>query len=358
MKENYNAIGLMSGTSLDGLDIVYVSFHYSIENQWVFEIKAVKTVAYSAVLEKQLANSKQLSGLDLMLLNNQLGAFFGKEVNDFITENAITKSNIDFVSSHGHTVFHQPENNLTTQIGSGAEVAATTNLTTISDFRSLDVALGGHGAPLVPIGDKLLFSDYQYCLNIGGIANVSFEHNNQRLAFDVCPANLVLNKLANQLNQPYDDGGSLAASGNINKALLEQLNSLAYYNQNAPKSLGAEWIEKIIFPLLAAFAISVEDKLCTFSEHIAVQLSNQLVGAGKTILATGGGVLNSFLIERIKLHTKNNIILPNKQLIEFKEALIFAFLGVLRYRNEKNCLASVTGATQDNVGGGIYYRKH
>lgn len=354
MKENYNAIGLMSGTSLDGLDIVYVSFFYSVENQWSFKIKFAKTVSYPSKLKEKLANSKQLSGLDLMLLNNQLALFFGKCVTDFIAKNNIKKSSIDFIASHGHTVFHQSEQHLTTQIGSGAVLAATTNLTTISDFRSIDVALGGHGAPLVPIGDKLLFAKYDYCLNIGGIANISYKKNKQHIAFDVCPANLVLNALSTTLGKSFDEDGKLAASGKINKVLLKQLNLLAYYNQIPPKSLGSEWIENNVFPLLATFNISVEDKLCTFSEHIAIQLSKIFTGTNKTIFATGGGVLNLFLVERIKLHTKCTIVLPNKQLIEFKEALIFAFLGVLRYRNEVNCLASVTGAKRNNVGGSIY----
>ncbi|PKP46566.1 MAG: anhydro-N-acetylmuramic acid kinase [Bacteroidetes bacterium HGW-Bacteroidetes-12] len=356
MKENYNVIGLMSGTSLDGLDIVYATFFYSIENQWSFEIKAAKTVAYSLALKKQLANSKQLSGLDLMLLNNQLGAFFGEEVNQFITENNIQKSRIDFVASHGHTVFHQPEQHLTTQIGSGAVLAATIGLTTISDFRTLDVALGGHGAPLVPIGDKLLFSDYQYCLNIGGIANVSFEHNNQRLAFDVCPANLVLNKLANEQGKSFDDGGGMAKRGKVNERLFHQLNALPFYQQQPPKSLGSEWIEKNIFPLFSSAESSIEDKLCTMIEHIAYQLSLVFKENNKSILITGGGAFNSFLIERIISYTTNKIFVPKDTLVEFKEALIFAFLGVLRLRNEINCLASVTGAKRDNVGGNIYIK--
>jgi len=357
MKENYNVIGLMSGTSLDGLDMVFATFFYSTDNQWIFEIKAAKTVAYSLALKKQLVNSKQLSGLDLMLLNNKLGDFFGEEVNQFIVENAITKNNIDFVASHGHTVFHQPEQHLTTQIGSGAVLAATTGLTTISDFRTVDVALGGHGAPLVPIGDKLLFSDYHYCLNIGGIANVSFEHNNQRLAFDVCPANLVLNKLANEQGKQFDDGGEMARSGMVNEWLFHQLNALPFYRQQPPKSLGAEWVEANVLPLFNSSDIPTEDKLCTMVEHIANQLSLIFKEKNKSVLVTGGGAFNKFLMERINNYSANTIIVPEKRLVEFKEALIFAFLGVLRFRNELNCLASVTGAKKDSIGGSVFLGK-
>lgn len=354
MKENYNVIGLMSGTSLDGLDIVFASFVYSSKNQWDFTINAAKTIAYTAALKKKLSNAKQLSGLDLMLLNNQLGSFFGKEVNQFINDNNISKKNIDAIASHGHTVFHQPELHLTTQIGSGAVLSATTGLTTISDFRTTDVALGGHGAPLVPIGDKLLFSEYHYCLNIGGIANVSYEKNNQRIAFDVCPANMVLNLLANKLGKPFDNEGKFAASGKIDEHLLKKLNALPYYAEPAPKSLGAEWVESAIFPLLEKSTLSDQDKLCTFTEHIAIQLASVFSGKNNKILATGGGVFNSYLIERINVHSENNIVIPNKQLIAFKEALIFAFLGVLRLREEANCLSSVTGATTNSIGGCIY----
>jgi len=354
MKENYNVIGLMSGTSLDGLDIVFATFFYSTDNQWIFEVKAAKTVAYSSELEIQLANAKKLSGVDLMLLSNHLGQFFGEQVNRFITENKIEKQTITCVASHGHTVFHQPEKKLTTQIGNGAVIASITQLPVVNDFRSMDVALGGHGAPLVPIGDKRLFSNYDYCINIGGIANVSFEQNQQRIAFDVCPANIVLNKLANGQGKSFDDGGKIAKRGSVNEKLFHQLNALSFYQQQPPKSLGSEWIEKNIFPLFSSAESSIEDKLCTMVEHIAYQLSLIFKEKNKSVLVTGGGAFNTFLMERIKSYTTCNVVVPEKRLVEFKEALIFAFLGVLRMRNEINCLASVTGAKQDNIGGSVY----
>ncbi len=353
MKENYHAIGLMSGTSLDGLDVVEVIFNYSIENQWSFRILNAKTFSYEKTLNQHLSNSKKLSGQDLMLLSNQLGSFFGKSINNFIKEKNIIKSEIDFIASHGHTVFHQPAKNFTLQIGNGAEIAAKTSINVICDFRSTDVALGGQGAPLVPVGDKLLFSDYDVCLNLGGIANLSFLQQ-QSIAYDVAPCNIVFNYLANKLGAEYDENGNFARQGNIDQELLNKLNALAFYTQAIPKSLGIEWIESYIFPLLEKSSLSIHDQLCTFVEHIAHQLNITFPKESKTVLATGGGAWNKFLIERMEQISNKNIIVPDEKIVNYKEALIFAFLGVLRMRNEVNCLKSVTGASKDNIGGALY----
>ena len=353
MKENYHAIGLMSGTSLDGLDVVEVIFNYSIENQWDFTILNAKTFPYENLLKQQLSNSKNLSGQDLMLLSNQLGSFFGEAINTFIKEKNIIKSEIDFIASHGHTVFHQPDKNFTLQIGNGAEIAAKTSINVICDFRSTDVALGGQGAPLVPVGDKLLFSDYDVCLNLGGIANLSFLQQ-QSIAYDVAPCNIVLNYLANKLSAEYDENGNFARQGNIDQELLNELNALTFYTQATPKSLGIEWIENHVFPLLEKSTLSTHDQLCTFVEHVAFQLNIAFPKESNTILVTGGGAWNKFLIERMEQISNKNIIVPDEKIVNYKEALIFAFLGVLRIRNEVNCLKSVTGASKDNIGGALY----
>jgi anhydro-N-acetylmuramic acid kinase len=353
MKENYHAIGLMSGTSLDGLDVVEVIFNYSIENQWSFRILNAKTFSYENTLKQQLSNSKKLSGQNLMLLSNQLGSFFGEAINTFIKEKNIIKSEIDFIASHGHTVFHQPDKNFTLQIGNGAEIAAKTSINVICDFRSTDVALGGQGAPLVPVGDKLLFSDYDVCLNLGGIANLSFLQQ-QSIAYDVAPCNIVFNYLANKLSAEYDENGNLARQGNIDQELLNELNALAFYTQTTPKSLGIEWIENHVFPLLEKSSLSIQDQLCTFVEHVALQLNIAFPKESNTILITGGGAWNKFLIERMEQISNKNIIVPDEKIVNYKEALIFAFLGVLRMRNEVNCLKSVTGASKDNIGGALY----
>lgn len=351
---SYNVIGVMSGTSLDGLDIAYCSFSLDNNKQWTYKINDAVTIDYTEELTIQLKNAIQLSGLELMLLHNELGNFIGHSINNFIENNNINRTTVDAVSSHGHTIFHQPQKQLTTQIGNGANIASVTKLPVICDFRTTDVALGGQGAPLVPIGDQLLFSEFDYCINLGGIANVSYQENQQRIAFDICPVNIVMNSLALELGLPYDKDGKLAKSGTINTDLLKQLNQLDFYKINPPKSLGIEEITKNCFPILNGSTIPTVDKLTTFVEHIAIQISNTITTGNKKILFTGGGTLNSFLMERIKFNTKNQIIIPSSQLIDFKEALIFAFLGILRIRNEVNCVKSVTGATQNSVGGCIY----
>ncbi len=349
----YNVIGTMSGTSLDGLDIAHCTFEL-VDNKWSFKINYAATISFPSQLYKKLANSTQLSGLELMKLNNEFGNFIGTSVSEFVKKNNISIKNIDGIASHGHTVFHQTEINLTTQIGNGANISASTKLPVICDFRSTDVALHGQGAPLVPIGDENLFSNYDYCINLGGIANISFLENKQRIAFDICPVNIVMNKLAQELGRAYDKNGDLAKTGKVNSDLLKQLNQLGFYKLSHPKSLGIEQIEATVFPIINACHISVEDKLRTFIEHIAIQISNTIASNNKKILLTGGGTFNSFLAERIEANTNNDIIIPSEQIIDFKEALIFAFLGVLRLRKKSNCLQSVTGATQNNIGGCIY----
>jgi anhydro-N-acetylmuramic acid kinase len=349
----YNVIGTMSGTSLDGLDIAYCSFEFS-ENKWSFKINEATTVNFPNNLKDNLKTAINMNGLDLMKLNNQLGDFIGQSITDFISKKNIDTNEIDCISSHGHTIFHQPEIKLTTQIGNGANISAITKLPVICDYRTTDLALGGQGAPLVPIGDKFLFPEYDYCINLGGISNISFQTENQRIAFDICPVNIVLNKLSQNLGLEYDKNGEHAAAGIIDTKLLEQLNNLNYYQESHPKSLGIEWIETEVFPIVNASTNSIENKLSTFIEHISLQISNNIKGKDKSVLLSGGGTLNSFLVERIKENTNNQIIIPSTQVIDFKEALIFAYLGVLRLRNEVNCLKSVTGSYSDNIGGCIY----
>jgi len=346
----FNVIGIMSGTSLDGLDIVWVQFWF--ENSWKFKIKKAITNSYNTIIRANLLSAQKLSSIDLLLFNKEYGRFIGTSINSFIKD---IDSKIDFIASHGHTIFHQPEKGLTLQIGDGNEIAAITGITTICDFRSLDVALGGQGAPLVPIGDKLLFSEYDYCLNIGGFANVSFEKNNIRYAFDVCPANIVFNSLANKLGFDFDKNGEIARSGNFCEELYYELNQIDYYKKQHPKSLGREWLENGFLPIIDKYTISIEDKLNTICYHISYQIAESIrdVKPGKVII-TGGGAYNSYLIELLKQKSDNQIIIPENNIVEYKEALIFAFLGLLRTTNQINCLASVTGAKRDSSCGVIY----
>lgn len=341
----------MSGTSLDGLDICYANFQ--LKSDWNFTIKKAHTIQLPKEVKSRLKESTTLSGLELSFLNNHLGNFIGQSINQFITEYKIDTNEIDFISSHGHTIFHQPEKQLTLQIGNGANISALTKLPVVCDFRTTDLALIGNGAPLVPIGDQLLFPEYNYCINLGGISNISFQSANNRLAFDICPVNMVLNHLANQLNLDYDKNGEIARSGQINLDLHKQLNQLEYYKTPAPKSLGYEWVEHNIFTLLEKSNLSNKDLLRTFVEHIAFQISKNLSSKGKAIF-TGGGTHNAFLMERIQALSKVEIITPHEDIIDYKEALIFAFLGILRWKNEINVLNSVTGASSNNIGGCIY----
>jgi anhydro-N-acetylmuramic acid kinase len=262
---------------------------------------------------------------------------------------------IDAICSHGHTALHQPEKGITYQIGNMPHLAALLGQTVVCDFRVQDVALGGQGAPLVPIGDKLLFSDYDFCLNLGGFANISTDNDTDRIAYDVCPVNIVLNRYVEQLGLNYDDEGKIASTGTINEELLEKLNDLEFYKANYPKSLGLEWVDKNIFPLIDAFQLEIQDVLKTFVEHIAVQLASEInKKSHASVLVTGGGVYNTYLMNRLEAYSKNEIMIPSKAIIEFKEALIFGFLGVLKLRNEVNCLKSVTGASQNHCSGKIY----
>ncbi|MDX1286009.1 MAG: anhydro-N-acetylmuramic acid kinase [Draconibacterium sp.] len=349
MGEILKAIGVMSGTSLDGLDLAAVEFLLE-EGKWNFNLTAAETIPYTSDWEHKLQQAPFLSGEELTELNSNYGRLLGKEIKNFVTEKKISP---DLIASHGHTVFHRPDKGYTLQIGNGADIAAITNTLTISDFRIGDVALGGQGAPLVPIGDKLLFSEYDYCLNLGGFANISFEKDKRRVAFDNCPVNFVLNHFAHKLGKPYDKDGDLGRKGIVNKELLEKLNNLSYYQDNNPKSLGREWVEQEFFPILNKTDIPDIVKLRTLYEHIAIQIARTTSGEGK-MLVTGGGAFNKFLIERIENYTSTKTVIPTKEIVEFKEAIIFAFIGVLRYKRINNCLSSVTGASKDSCGGIVF----
>lgn len=339
----------MSGTSLDGLDIILASFQKTGQ-KWDFRIEKAETVTYPEDMSRDLRNAVDSNNKQLHDLDISLGRFIGNTVKHFLD-----KDQVDFIASHGHTIFHQPEKGITLQIGSGEDIAESSGLPVINNFRVKDVSLGGQGAPLVPVGDRDLFSDYAYCLNLGGIANVSFERENTRLAFDICPFNMALNELANQNGLDYDDKGLMARKGKVDNQLLDALNKIPYLSDKAPKSLGLEDYRKYWQPLISSSSLYIEDKMCTFTEHAAMAIGKQLVGANdhKTLI-TGGGTFHDYFISRLKSYTATAIVIPNKQLIEFKEALVFAYLGLLRHSDRPNCLASVTGASQDSSGGDLH----
>lgn len=355
--EVYNVLGLMSGTSLDGLDLALCRFERG--EAWRFDILAAETAAYDASMRAMLREAFFGSAVDLLRTDHALGEWIGLRVEEFCARNRPVP---DLLVSHGHTVFHQPAGGLTCQIGNGWRIVARSGLPLVNDLRSLDVVLGGQGAPLVPIGDRHLFPEYDVCLNLGGFSNISFDDKSgQRLAYDVCPVNFVLNRLAARLGEPYDDGGSLARSGSPPAGLIDRLDRLPYYSAEPPKSLGQEWVDAEVMPLLDG-PERAEDLMAAFTIHVAGQLDRAIrqtaIYRGKvcTVLVTGGGAYNRYLMEMASKKGEGTIryVLPEPRIIDYKEALIFAFLGLLKWRGEVNTLRSVTGARSDSSGGAIY----
>jgi len=351
IKHEYNIIGVMSGTSLDGIDLVYAKF--CLDETWSFKIVHAETVEYHSYWYDTLKELVNKSIEELKEIDTNYTKHLAKVIKNFITKYQI--KNIDAICSHGHTALHQPENKLTYQIGNKPMLAELLKETVVCDFRVQDVELGGQGAPLVPIGDELLFSEFDFCLNLGGFANISMNFKGTRIAYDICPVNIVLNHYVGKLGLNYDDEGEIASKGNISVDLLNQLNALGFYKATYPKSLGLEWVNTNIFPLIDTFELEIQDILKTFVEHIAVQIASEINKKNtSTVLITGGGVYNVYLIDRIKAHSIQKLIVPKKEVIEFKEALIFGFLGVQKLRNEVNCLSSVTGAIKDHSSGKIF----
>lgn len=353
--KSWHIIGLMSGTSLDGLDLVYIRIDRS-KNEYNFEIIYCETIPYTKIWEHNLRNAFHQKAAIIEDLNINYGTYLGLSVNEFIRKNGITK--VDFIASHGHTIFHKPSEGYTLQIGDGQTISTITGLKVICDFRTQDVKFGGQGAPLVPIGDQLLFSNYKYCLNLGGFANISFQENATRIAFDICPVNIVLNHYSKMLGFDFDKGGEISKTGIIHQNLLNELNNIPFYNAAKPKSLGFEFVKEIVFPIIEKYQLKVQDILRTFVAHVVIQLVNCLDNnPNSSLLITGGGAFNIFLIDELKKATDNTVIIPNANIINYKEALIFAFLGLLRSENEVNCLSSVTGAKKDHSSGKIFTKQ-
>ena len=356
----YRAIGIMSGSSLDGLDIAFTELTET-GGKWTYQIMAATCLEYEAEWREKLLTAIELSALNYQQLHVDYGHYIGKAINKFIEKNNL-QHQVNLIASHGHTTFHLPGKKMTAQLGDGAAIAAETQLPVVSDLRNMDIAFGGQGAPIVPIGEKLLLAAYQYFLNIGGIANISINENGNYKAFDICAANRILNMLAAEKNLAYDDGGKIAATGKLNDSLLQQLNALDYYKQAAPKSLGNQFGTLVVYPIIKNSGLGVKDALRTYVEHIALQIKNTIIdnettGDNKKMLVTGGGAFNTFLIERLAdllSEEEIAIIIPDKQLVQYKEALIMALMGVLRWREEANVLASVTGATQNSIGGALW----
>lgn len=369
----YRVIGLMSGSSLDGLDIAFVELHEQA-GVWSYEIKAAECYAYSEEWTERLKKATRLNALDYQLLHTAYGHYTGQLVNAFIEEYDLHYQ-VQLIASHGHTTFHLPAQKMTGQLGDGAAIAAVTGINVVSDLRAMDVALGGNGAPIVPIGEKLLLKEYPLFLNIGGIANISCNLTDHYTAFDACPANRVLNMLAQKAGKPFDEGGQLAAGGTVLPELLKTLNALEYYHLPSPKSLANDFGTDVVYPLLTATQYRIKDSwiqdaLRTYTEHIAIQVknaleplvtgyrnNNQSTAGNLALLATGGGARNTFLVDRLKnllLEINVEVVVPDEKLTDYKEAVIMGLIGVLRWREENNVLASVTGASRNSIGGAVW----
>ena len=360
----YKPIGLMSGSSLDGLDIVFAEIQEN-GGKWTYEILHADCYPYSEEWIKKLKVAVTLPALDYQLLHAEYGHYLGQQVNRFIRDHQL-EYKVSLVASHGHTTFHVPSKKMTAQLGDGAAIAAATQLPVVSDMRSMDIAFGGQGAPIVPIGEKWLLGDYDYFLNIGGIANVSSPGQAPagRWGFDVCAANRVLNMLAAETGREYDDEGKMASGGNMNEELMQQLNALDYYHLPFPKSLANDFGTDTVYPLIKSSGCTAHDALRTYTEHIALQIRNAIENvpvqprsANQKILVTGGGAFNTFLIDRLRNQLAAldiDVVIPGEDLVKYKEALIMALMGVLRWREENNVLASVTGATRDSIGGAVW----
>lgn len=351
-KNTFRALGIMSGTSLDGLDLCIADYQPR-NSKWNFTIRKAITIDYDDNVRERLENGFKQTGNELASLHAWYGQWIAERVNESIGN---LKSSIDIIGSHGHTIFHNPTAGYTTQIGSGAHIAAITGIPCICDFRSGDIARGGQGAPLVPIGDQLLFGDYDMCLNIGGIANISYASEKGRIAYDICPANMALNYLANRLNLPIDRDGALGKTGQINAVLLDTLNHLEYYAQHGAKSLGREWFEQIFLPVIMQQSIGTVDTLRTVYEHISIKINESfLAKPNGRVLVTGGGAKNKFLINLIEQKYGRSLSIPSNTLIDSKEALVFGFLAVLYLTKTSSSLSSVTGAKSDSIGGCLYF---
>ncbi len=374
-KKTYRVLGLMSGSSLDGLDLALCEFVVENENISSWKLLQADTLPFSEMWQSRLAHLPVQNAQVYAQTHVYFGHYMGELVNQFlknISNDNLENKNIDFIASHGHTIFHFPNKRMTAQIGDGAALAAITGHSVISDFRTQDIAIGGEGTPLAPAADKYLFEGYDFYLNIGGIANISCNVNGKMIAFDIGGANQIFNRLANLVDLEYDDGGQLAAKGEIVNILLEEINATDYFSQKYPKSLDNQWVVQNLFKKYFEFPDeSIENKLRTAIEQLAQQTVKSVLqiieNEGLTndkkykMLATGGGVFNLFLIKRMQtlLSEQLNIeiVIPEKEIIQFKEAILMGLLGVLRMENIPNCMASVTGAKRDTIGGAVYMGK-
>jgi anhydro-N-acetylmuramic acid kinase len=354
----YHIIGLMSGSSMDGVDVAYCTFNLQ-DNKWQYRIEIAETIPYNETWRVRLSQLRKQFSLIYVKTDVYYGHYLGQIVKDFIQKHQI---HVDLIASHGHTIFHYPDERITAQIGDGATIASVTHIPVVNNFRRADMAIGGQGAPLVGIGDQLLFDQYDYCINLGGFANISGKDaSGKPMSFDMAPCNIPLNRIARDLDQDFDQNGSIAAKGLVNEDLLNELNHIPFYRTFKPKSLNRDWINQEFWPIVKQYdTLSPEDKMKTIAEHVALQIAKSIDfmdennGTGKKALLTGGGTHNTTLTQLIQRHSNASFVIPEQNLIDYKEALIFALMGVLRLNNMFNCLGTYTGAPSDSIGGSLH----
>lgn len=351
----YKVVGIMSGTSMDGLDIAHCDLTPQENGKWSYKINAAKTVAYNDLWRLRLSKLRNQNALNVYKTDRYFGEYIGELINEFLNETGL---DADLIGSHGHTIFHQPENNISYQVGSASAISGVTGLPTVANFRAMDVVKFGEGAPISGIGDRLLFSEFDMCLNLGGFANISAEVDGKAVAYDVCPCNILLNRVAREFGKEYDEDGKIAEQGNIDYDLLSDLNSIGYYSDSYPKSLGREWINENFWFRVRESEANKEDRMKTLVDHIAQQVGENIEDLAKDssatrVYVTGGGAYNNSLIDHLRTHTDAEIIVPENDVVEYKEALIFALLATLRVQNKTNILNSFTGAETDSVAGDL-----
>jgi len=345
----------MSGTSMDGLDIAHCDITHDGEDKWSYKINEATTIPYDDKWRLRLSKLRNQNALNVYKTDRYFGEYIGEVINDFLSTNNLEA---DLIGSHGHTIFHQPEHNITFQIGAPSAIAAVTDIPTVGNFRAMDVVKYGEGAPISGTGDLALFGEFDMCLNLGGFANISGKQDGKPIAYDICPCNILLNRIAREFGQEYDEDGKIAESGQIDYDLLSDLNSIEYYNEPAPKSLGREWINENFWYRVRNSDTPKEYRMKTLVDHIAQQIGKNIEllaedPSSSRIYVTGGGAFNKTLIDHLRTHTDAEIVIPDADIIEYKEALIFGLLALLRVKNQTNILSSYTGAENDSIAGDL-----
>lgn len=349
----------MSGTSLDGLDLCAVEFERT-NGRWTYRIHAFETIPYRGTLwPEHLTAAYRDRGALRTQVSHEFALWCQGQWLDFGARHQFAAH---AVAHHGHTVEHDPLRGITVQIGHEASAFASSPIPVVGDFRSGNVARGGQGAPLVPLADRDLFEDFAVCVNLGGFSNASWtDGGGLRRAGDLGPCNGLLNPLAGELGRDYDPEGTYAATGTARPT--PDLEKLHYYGAPFPKSLGREWMETDFLPAFNAKRPNrTEDALATASAHIAWSIAQGLRAANAPkgpALLSGGGAYNTDLIRRLRETAPEwEWTVAPKDILEAKEALAFAYLGLLRLRGEPNVLASYAGGTADGCDGSIFGPRH